>query len=50
MFIARVIGLVVSTMKYHTLTGRKLLIVQEPDVSGKPVGTPIVAVSFRKGI
>jgi len=44
MLIARVIGLVVSTMKYHTLTGRKLLIVQETDVSGKPVGTPIVAV------
>jgi len=44
MLIARVIGLVVSTMKYSTLTGSKLLIVQEADVAGKPVGNPLVAV------
>jgi microcompartment protein CcmK/EutM len=44
MYIARVVGLVVSTMKYETLTSSKLLIVQETDVSGKVIGTPRVAV------
>ena len=44
MLIARVMGLVVSTMKYDTMTGSKLLIVQETDVSGEPIGQPIVAV------
>ncbi|MEJ2430669.1 MAG: EutN/CcmL family microcompartment protein [Deltaproteobacteria bacterium] len=44
MFIARVVGLVVSTMKYETLRSSKLLIVQETDVTGKVIGTPRVAV------
>jgi microcompartment protein CcmK/EutM len=44
MYIARVVGLVVSTMKYETLTSSKLLIVRETDVSGKVIGTPRVAV------
>jgi len=44
MLIARVVGLIVSTMKHETLTGSKLLIVQETDVQGNPVGQPLVAV------
>ncbi|MEE4112961.1 MAG: EutN/CcmL family microcompartment protein [Desulfobacteraceae bacterium] len=44
MLIARVTGLVVATMKHESLTGSKLLIVQETDVDGKPVGRPMVAV------
>jgi microcompartment protein CcmK/EutM len=44
MLIARVTGLVVATMKHESLTGSKLLIVQEADVDGKSVGRPMVAV------
>lgn len=44
MLIARVTGLVVATMKHESLTGSKLLIVQETDVTGKSVGKPMVAV------
>jgi microcompartment protein CcmK/EutM len=44
MLIARVTGLVVATMKHESLTGSKLLIVQETDVDGKPAGRPMVAV------
>ena len=44
MLIARVTGLVVATMKHESLVGGKLLIVQEPDVTGEPVGNPMVAV------
>ncbi len=44
MFIARVTGLVVATMKHESLVGSKLLIVQETDVNGEPVGRPMVAV------
>jgi ethanolamine utilization protein EutN len=44
MLIARVVGKVISTMKYDTLAGKKLLIVQETDLTGQPVGKPVVAV------
>ena len=44
MFIARVTGLVVSTMKYETLTGSKLLIVEETDATGKTIGRQRVAL------
>ena len=44
MLIARVTGLVVATMKHPSLTGSKLLIVQETDAAGKAVGRPMVAV------
>jgi len=44
MLIAKVVGLVVSTIKYDTLRGSKLLIVQETDINGKSVGMPIVAI------
>ena len=44
MLIAKVVGLVVSTIKYDTLTGSKLLIVQETDINGKTIGMPTVAI------
>ncbi len=44
MIIAQVTGLVVSTMKHESLTGSKLLIVQETNVRGGNVGAPMVAV------
>lgn len=44
MLIARVIGTTVSTIKEPTLEGRKLLILREADVDGKPTGKPYVAV------
>lgn len=44
MLIARVIGTTVSTIKEPTLEGRKLLILREAGVDGKPTGKPYVAV------
>jgi ethanolamine utilization protein EutN len=45
MFYARVIGSIVSTIKYKGLSGRKLQIVQPVNLStGKDTGTPLVAV------
>ncbi|HUW69754.1 MAG TPA: EutN/CcmL family microcompartment protein [bacterium] len=44
MRIAFVIGTVVATMKDEKLRGRKLLLVKEADLSGKPIGLPFVAI------
>ncbi len=44
MLIAKVVGLVVSTIKYDTLKGSKLLIIRETDANGKPTGMPKVAI------
>ena len=44
MLIAKVIGTTVSTIKEPTLEGRKLLILRQTDVDGKPFGKPYVAV------
>ncbi len=45
MFYAKVIGNVVSTVKYKGLIGKKLQIIQPINLStGKTVGKPIVAV------
>jgi len=44
MLIAKVIGTTVSTIKDEQLTGQKLLIVQQTDESGDPIGKPYVAV------
>jgi microcompartment protein CcmK/EutM len=44
MLISLVIGTTVSTIKDETLTGRKLLILRQADVDGKPFGKPYVAV------
>jgi len=44
MRIAFVIGTVVATMKDEKLRGRKLLLVKEADPTGKPTGSPFVAI------
>jgi len=44
MLIAKVIGTTVSTIKDEKITGRKLLLCQQTDESGKPFGKPYVAV------
>ncbi|GAB1484163.1 EutN/CcmL family microcompartment protein [Treponema sp.] len=44
MRIAIVVGTVVATMKDEKLRGRKLLLVRETDMAGKPKGEPFVAV------
>lgn len=44
MFVGNVIGTVVASMKYPTLQGVKLLIVQPLDDGMKPKGEPVVAV------
>lgn len=44
MLIARVIGTAISTIKDEKLEGRKLLVVQQTDETGKPGGKPYVAV------
>jgi len=44
MFLGRVIGNVVCTMKDPTLVGQKLLIVQPLDRKGRGNGRPIVAL------
>ena len=45
MFYARVIGNVVSTIKYKGLAGKKLQILQPVNLStGKDTGNPLVAV------
>ncbi len=44
MQLARVIGMVVATVKNDSLEGRTLLIVQSLNATLKPQGTPLVAV------
>ena len=44
MRIALVIGSTISTIKDEVIRGRKLLIVQNTDTSGKPNGEPYIAV------
>jgi microcompartment protein CcmK/EutM len=44
MLIAKVIGTAVSTIKDEKLQGRKLLVVQQTDETGKASGKPFVAI------
>ena len=44
MLIAKVIGTTVATIKDEKLIGRKLLVVQQTDETGNPIGKPYVAV------
>jgi microcompartment protein CcmK/EutM len=44
MLIAKVIGTTVSTIKDEKLIGRKLLVVQQTDETGKGIGKPFVAI------
>jgi microcompartment protein CcmK/EutM len=51
MLIAKVIGTTVSTIKDEKLTGRKLLLCQQTDESGKSFGKPYVAIdSVNAGV
>ena len=43
MELARVIGRVVATVKYETLEGVRLLLVQPQDANGAPQGEPMIA-------
>ncbi|MEL6343372.1 MAG: EutN/CcmL family microcompartment protein [Myxococcota bacterium] len=43
MELARVIGRVVATVKYPTLEGVRLLVIQPEKADGTPVGAPIFA-------
>ena len=40
MLIAKVIGTAISTIKDEKLQGRKLLLVQQTDETGKPAASP----------
>ena len=44
MFLARVVGEVVATVKHGDLAGRKVVVVQPVDPEGGPLGRPAIAV------
>jgi ethanolamine utilization protein EutN len=44
MYIARVIGDVVSSVKYPTLVGQKILVIQPIDPDGTEYGEPLLAM------
>lgn len=44
MFLARVIGDVVSTVKHETLRARKLLIIERVGESAEPLGDTLLAI------
>ena len=44
MFIARVVGEVVATVKHSHLSARKLLLVQAEATEGRPSTQPVIAV------
>ncbi len=44
MFLARVVGEVVATIKHGDLEGRKLLLVQRVTAADAPTGKPAIAV------
>ncbi|MGD8628473.1 MAG: EutN/CcmL family microcompartment protein [bacterium] len=44
MYIAKVIGDVVSSIKYPTLTGQKILVIQPIDPDGSERGEPLLAM------
>jgi ethanolamine utilization protein EutN len=44
MFLARVIGEVVATIKHRDLAGQKLLLVQPVSHADAPAGRPVIAV------
>lgn len=46
MFMGRVLGKVVCTVKDETLTGGRLLVVQAEDQQGRPEGKPLVALDL----
>jgi ethanolamine utilization protein EutN len=48
MYIAKVIGDVVSSVKYETLHARKLLLVQPLEPDGTEYGKPLIAIDMME--
>jgi len=46
MYIAEVVGNVVSSVKHEQLRAHKLLLVQPTDPGGKPYGKPLIAIDM----
>jgi microcompartment protein CcmK/EutM len=48
MLIAKVVGSAVATVKDEKIVGTKLLVIREANVSGEPIGKPLVAIDTVK--
>ncbi len=46
MYLAKVIGKIISTDKYEAYSGKKLLVVQRLSLEGKASGLPTVAIDY----
>ncbi len=46
MYLALVLGKVISTVKYEAYEGRKLLVVQKLSLERKSVGLPTIAIDY----
>lgn len=46
MYVARVIGKVISSVKNHAYENRKLLLVQKLDLNINPTGKPTIAIDY----
>ncbi len=46
MYLALVLGKVISTVKYEAYQDRKLLVVQKLSLKRKPVGIPTIAIDY----
>ncbi len=46
MFIGKVVGNIVSTLKHEAYQNKKIMIVQPLDIEGNPKGSPMVAVDY----
>ena len=44
MFVARVVGEVVSTIKHRALEGRKVLVIEKLDTARTPLGDSLLAI------
>jgi microcompartment protein CcmK/EutM len=46
MYLAKVIGKIISTDKYEAYAGKKLMVVQRLSLEGQPSGVPTVAIDY----
>jgi ethanolamine utilization protein EutN len=46
MYLAKVIGKIISTDKYEAYANKKLLVVQRISLSGEPTGLPTMAIDY----
>lgn len=46
MYLAKVIGKIISTDKYEAYANKKLMVVQRITLDGKPSGLPTVAIDY----